>query len=132
MLNAARAHGMPMMVIAMITEASSQPAAIQAPPQTIHSRLSSREKSDIADPRASPATRRRRRIGSASDNMGIAVRRCQGRVLAVAGTAIRSVHEPATELRGLRPVSLGGRPRAILRPGHRRPADAVRQRVLVE
>ena len=39
MLNAARAHGMPMMVIAMITAAISQPTAIQKPPNTIHSNI---------------------------------------------------------------------------------------------
>src|SRR4051794_26009763 len=35
MLNAARAQGRPTMVMAMITAASAQPAAIQRPPKTI-------------------------------------------------------------------------------------------------
>ncbi len=35
MLKAARAHGRPMMVIAMITAAISQPTAIHNPPNTI-------------------------------------------------------------------------------------------------
>ena len=35
MLKAARAHGMPMTVIAMITVAISQPTAIHNPPKTI-------------------------------------------------------------------------------------------------
>src|SRR4051812_13354499 len=51
MLNAARAHGMPTMVIAMMTEAISQPAAIHRPPKAIHNTLSSSANSDIADPR---------------------------------------------------------------------------------
>src|SRR5262249_38952215 len=51
MLNAARAHGMPIMVIAMITDAISQPAAIHRPPKAIHSTLSRSAKSDIAAPR---------------------------------------------------------------------------------
>ncbi len=37
MLNAARAHGMLMMVIAMITAATAQPTAIQKPSITIQS-----------------------------------------------------------------------------------------------
>src|SRR5215467_5622586 len=47
MLKAARAHGRPMIVIAMITAATSQPTAIHRPPNTIHSRLRSRLKGDI-------------------------------------------------------------------------------------
>src|SRR5512140_3487040 len=49
MLNAARAHGMPTMVIAMMTAAISQPAAIHRPPKAIHSTLSSSANSDIAN-----------------------------------------------------------------------------------
>jgi hypothetical protein len=37
MLNAALAQGRPMIVMAMITAASIQPAAIQTPPKTIQS-----------------------------------------------------------------------------------------------
>src|SRR6516225_171331 len=47
MLNAARAHGIPMMVIAMTTAAISQPTAIQRPPKTIHKRFSTRETGDM-------------------------------------------------------------------------------------
>src|SRR5579871_3010778 len=39
MLNAARAHGRPMMVIAMMIAATSQPKAIQAPPNRIQMTL---------------------------------------------------------------------------------------------
>src|SRR5271167_2557132 len=42
MLKAARAHGRPMMVIAMITAATTQATAIHKPPNTTQSRLSSR------------------------------------------------------------------------------------------
>src|SRR5271168_5145607 len=42
MLKAARAHGRPMMVIAMITAATTQATAIHKPPNTIQSRLRSR------------------------------------------------------------------------------------------
>src|SRR3981081_2530763 len=48
MLNAARAHGIPMMVIAMITPAITQPSAIQKPPNRIHNRLSRNETGDMA------------------------------------------------------------------------------------
>jgi hypothetical protein len=47
MLKAARAHGMPMIVIAMITAATSQPTAIQTPPKIIHKMLSRRDKGDM-------------------------------------------------------------------------------------
>src|SRR5437016_3081922 len=39
MFSAARAHGRPMIVIAMMTAATSQPAAIQMPPSKRQSRL---------------------------------------------------------------------------------------------
>src|SRR6516165_7255163 len=51
MLNAARAQGMPMMVIAMMSAAMSQPMAISRPPNTIHSRLSKMDNGDM-DPSA--------------------------------------------------------------------------------
>ena len=41
MLKAARAQGMPMMVIAMTTAATPQPIAIHTPPSTSHNRFSS-------------------------------------------------------------------------------------------
>jgi hypothetical protein len=47
MLKAARAQGMPTMVIAMITAAISQPMAIQMPPKIIHNRLSSSDRGDM-------------------------------------------------------------------------------------
>jgi hypothetical protein len=47
MLNAARVHGRPIMVSAIIAAAMSQPSAIHQPPNTIHSRLSKRDKADI-------------------------------------------------------------------------------------
>src|SRR5947207_13497989 len=47
MLNAARAQGIPMIVIAMTTAATSQPNAIHAPPRTIQMILSSSETGDI-------------------------------------------------------------------------------------
>src|SRR6266446_119715 len=47
MLNAARAHGRPMIVMAMMTAASSQPAAIHIPPVTIHRMLSRSRRSGI-------------------------------------------------------------------------------------
>ena len=47
MLKAARAQGMPTMVIAMITAAISQPMAIQMPPKIIHSKLSSSDRGDM-------------------------------------------------------------------------------------
>src|SRR5271170_4622466 len=53
MLKAARAHGRPMMVIAMITAATSQAIAIHKPPNTIQSRLRSRL---IAGISSSPST----------------------------------------------------------------------------
>ena len=40
MLNAARAQGMPMMVMTMITAAITQPSAMAKPPSTIQARLS--------------------------------------------------------------------------------------------
>ena len=49
-LNAARAQGRPMMVIAMITAAIIQPAAIHRPPKTIQSTLSSSERGDMPKP----------------------------------------------------------------------------------
>ena len=50
MLNAARAQGRPMMVIAMMTAAISQPTAIQRPPKTIQNRLSRRDRADMGLP----------------------------------------------------------------------------------
>src|SRR6266702_2487464 len=47
MLNAARAQGRPMIVIAMMTAATSQPNAIHAPPSTIHRILRSSETGDM-------------------------------------------------------------------------------------
>ena len=47
MLKAARAQGRPITVIAMMTAARTQPAAIYRPPKAIHSRLSNRDKTDI-------------------------------------------------------------------------------------
>ena len=49
MLNAARAQGIPMIVIAMMTAATSQPNAIHAPPRTIQMILSSSETGDMAE-----------------------------------------------------------------------------------
>jgi len=46
-LKAARAHGMPMIVMAMTTAAMTQPAAIQNPPKRIQSRLSRNERGDM-------------------------------------------------------------------------------------
>ena len=48
MLNAARVHGSPMIVIAMKIAAITQPAAIHRPPKRIHKRLSKKEKADMA------------------------------------------------------------------------------------
>src|SRR6516162_3989680 len=53
MLKAARVHGKPMMVIAIITAATTQASAIAKPPNTIQSRLSSRL---IAGISSSPST----------------------------------------------------------------------------
>ena len=47
MLTAARAHGKPMMVTAMMTAASNQPSAIQAPPKMIQRMFKS---NDMAGP----------------------------------------------------------------------------------
>src|ERR1700722_6564575 len=47
MLKAARAQGMPMMVIAMMTAARTQPAAMYRPPKAIHNRLRKSAKADI-------------------------------------------------------------------------------------
>ena len=46
MLNAARVHGRPTMVIAIRTAAITQPSAIHRPPKTIHNMFS---KSDTGD-----------------------------------------------------------------------------------
>jgi hypothetical protein len=48
MLNAARVHGSPMIVIAIKIAAITQPAAIHRPPKRIHRRLSKKEKADMA------------------------------------------------------------------------------------
>ena len=48
MLNAARVHGSPMIVIAIKIAAITQPAAIHRPPKKIHRRLSKKEKADMA------------------------------------------------------------------------------------
>ena len=47
MLKAARVHGNPMIVIAIITAATIQTTAIQSPPQTIQSAFSKNENNDI-------------------------------------------------------------------------------------
>ena len=47
MLKAARVHGRPMMVIAMITAAITQPTAIQKPPSTIQRMLRTRDTGDM-------------------------------------------------------------------------------------
>ena len=49
MLNAARAQGMPTIVIAMTTAATSQPNAIHAPPSTIQMIFRSNETGDMTD-----------------------------------------------------------------------------------
>ena len=46
-MNAARAQGRPMMVMAMITAATSQPNAIHAPPSTIQTIFRSSETGDM-------------------------------------------------------------------------------------
>src|SRR5262245_21033336 len=48
MLNAARAHGMPMIVMAMMMEATTQPTAIQSPPNTIQATLSRSDRGDMS------------------------------------------------------------------------------------
>ena len=48
MLNAARAQGRPMIVIAMMMAATSQPNAIHAPPSTIQRTFRSSETGDMA------------------------------------------------------------------------------------
>ena len=48
-MNAARAQGMPTMVIAMMMAATSQPNAIHAPPSTIQRIFRSNETGDMAD-----------------------------------------------------------------------------------
>ena len=50
MLKAARAQGKPMMVIAMMIPAITQPRAIQRPPKTIHNRFSTRDRADMGLP----------------------------------------------------------------------------------
>ena len=57
MLNAARAQGIPMIVIAMTTAATSQPNAIHAPPRTIQMILSSSETGDMAENSILPCAR---------------------------------------------------------------------------
>ena len=47
-MNAARAQGRPMIVIAMMTAATSQPNAIHAPPSTIQRTFRSSETGDMA------------------------------------------------------------------------------------
>src|SRR5262249_23747121 len=47
MLKAARAHGMPMIVIAMMTAAISQHTAIHRPPNTIQKTLRIRDRADM-------------------------------------------------------------------------------------
>jgi hypothetical protein len=49
MLNAARAQGIPTIVIAMTTAATSQPNAIHAPPSTIQMIFRSNETGDMTD-----------------------------------------------------------------------------------
>jgi hypothetical protein len=48
MLKAARAHGSPMIVIAMMMAATTQPNAIQAPPSTIQRTFRNSETGDMA------------------------------------------------------------------------------------
>src|SRR5215510_1903924 len=55
MLKAARAHGSPMMVMAITTAAMNHASAIQAPPKTIHRTLSKRLRADIVSPRVEGA-----------------------------------------------------------------------------
>src|SRR5579872_1456343 len=62
MLNAARAQGRPMMVMAMMTEATSQPNAIQAPPIRIQSRLSRSETGAMVFVRDFPCAKNRRSL----------------------------------------------------------------------
>ena len=50
MLNAARAHGKPMMVIAITIPAITQPKAIHRPPKMIHNRFSTRDRADMGLP----------------------------------------------------------------------------------
>ena len=47
MLKAARAHGSPIMVIAMMMAANTQATAIHSPPKTIHKRLSRKAIGDM-------------------------------------------------------------------------------------
>src|SRR5450759_4980526 len=50
MLNAARVHGRPTMVIAIRIAAITQPTAIHRPPNTIHNMLSKSDNKDISYP----------------------------------------------------------------------------------
>src|SRR5215203_57135 len=50
MLKAARAHGSPIMVIAIRIAAITQPAAIHRPPNTIHNILSKSDRTDMRFP----------------------------------------------------------------------------------
>ena len=64
MLKAARAQGMPMMVIAMMAAAISQPSAIQKPPSTIQSEI----EQELNGGHGRPSERRLRVIsGAAAD-----------------------------------------------------------------
>ena len=47
MLNADQAHGRPIIVSAMMKAASTQPAAIHRPPNTIHNMFSRNDTGDI-------------------------------------------------------------------------------------
>src|SRR6188474_2217011 len=63
MLKAARAQGMPMMVIAMTTAATPQPIAIHTPPSSSHNRFSSSAIGVIALSPGRPRHDRHRRDG---------------------------------------------------------------------
>ncbi len=71
MLNAARAQGMPTMVIAMMIEAMTQPTAIHRPPNTIQATLSSNDRGDIACSLSAGLAHTRQKVGTAAgeDNM---------------------------------------------------------------
>src|SRR5215471_4935888 len=67
MLKAARAQGIPMMVIAMITAAISHSTAIQRPPNTIHARLNRMDNGDMTPSR----------LNGVPDDVRVAPARCQ-------------------------------------------------------
>ena len=71
MLNAARAQGMPTMVIAMMIEAMTQPTAIHRPPNRIQATLSRNDRGDIACSLSAGLAHTRQKVGTAAgeDNM---------------------------------------------------------------